>query len=264
MDALSLADPTVGAATNLDDAAGAAALEVAGWCDIRDAVLDLEAAVAAPAQGPGWVSGVGAGLRRLADDLAGHAAAEDGPGRAISRSAYHPFGQIVEGPDRPPEQRRLAPKQVAFDALDLAPIGNDEERVPVERGEVSVEQARDLAGVRRADEQGQRHPTYPRGWVGAERSPQRPRPLRRGSRPPPAPPERCGVYLDGRLRTAPATGGRTARHAAGTAVTEIGDLGTAPRVRIREPERGALAFTNLGAAIVADEHCLFCQRNLPG
>src|SRR3954453_13410964 len=60
-------------------------LEVAGWTHIRDAVLDLEAAVAAPAQGPGWVSGVGAGLRRLADDLAGHAAAEDGPGGLYRR-----------------------------------------------------------------------------------------------------------------------------------------------------------------------------------
>src|SRR3954466_10906681 len=85
MDALSLADPSVGAATELDDAAGAAGLEVAGWCDIRDAVLDLEAAVAAPAAGPGWINGVGAGLRRLADDLAGHAAMEDGPGGLYRR-----------------------------------------------------------------------------------------------------------------------------------------------------------------------------------
>src|SRR4051812_47239240 len=85
MDALSLVGtdlPTLSATAGPESVFP---LEVAGWCDIRDAVLDLEAAVAAPAQGPGWVSGVGAGLRRLADDLAGHAAAEDGPGGLYRR-----------------------------------------------------------------------------------------------------------------------------------------------------------------------------------
>jgi hypothetical protein len=60
-------------------------LEVAGWTDIRSAVLELEDAVAEPAQGPGWVVGVGAGLQRLAEDLAAHAAAEDGPGGLYRR-----------------------------------------------------------------------------------------------------------------------------------------------------------------------------------
>jgi hypothetical protein len=75
-------------------------LEVAGWTDIRAAVLDLEAAVAAPAQGPGWVSGVGAGLRRLADDLAGHAATEDGPGGLYRRV-------LADAPRLAGEVRRL-------------------------------------------------------------------------------------------------------------------------------------------------------------
>ncbi|MFL6239431.1 MAG: hypothetical protein ACJ735_08100 [Actinomycetes bacterium] len=75
-------------------------LEVAGWTDIRAAVLDLEAAVAAPAQGPGWVSGVGAGLQRLAQDLAAHAATEDGPGGLYRRV-------LADAPRLAGEVRRL-------------------------------------------------------------------------------------------------------------------------------------------------------------
>jgi hypothetical protein len=75
-------------------------LEVAGWTDIRAAVLDLEAAVAAPAQGTGWVTGVGSCLQRLADDLAGHAAAEDGPGGLYRRV-------LADAPRLAGEVRRL-------------------------------------------------------------------------------------------------------------------------------------------------------------
>jgi hypothetical protein len=77
MDALSLVDASV--------STEAPTVEVAGWCDIREAILDLEAAVAAPAQGPGWVTRVGSGLSRLAEDLAGHATVEDGPGGLYRR-----------------------------------------------------------------------------------------------------------------------------------------------------------------------------------
>jgi hypothetical protein len=75
-------------------------LEVAGWTDIRSAVLELEAAVAAPAQGPGWVSGVGAGLQRLAEDLAAHASTEDGPGGLYRRV-------LADAPRLAGEVRRL-------------------------------------------------------------------------------------------------------------------------------------------------------------
>jgi hypothetical protein len=81
-------------------ATDAPSLEVAGWCDIRDAILNLEAAVAAPAQGPGWVNGVGAGLRRLAEDLSGHAAVEDGPGGLYRRV-------LADAPRLAGEVRRL-------------------------------------------------------------------------------------------------------------------------------------------------------------
>src|SRR3954468_21668646 len=77
-----------------------ASLAVAGWTDIRDAVLALEAAVAAPAQGPGWVTGVGAALQRLADDLAGHATVEDGPGGLYRRV-------VADAPRLAGEVRRL-------------------------------------------------------------------------------------------------------------------------------------------------------------
>jgi hypothetical protein len=69
----------------LDDGLDDSSLAVTGWTDIRDAVLALEAAVAAPAQGPGWVMGVGAALQRLAEDLAAHATVEDGPGGVYRR-----------------------------------------------------------------------------------------------------------------------------------------------------------------------------------
>jgi hypothetical protein len=85
MDALSLVTTDPLAIATTDGTESVFPLEVAGWTDIRGAVLDLEAAVAAPAQGPGWISGVGAGLRRLSDDLAAHAATEDGPGGLYRR-----------------------------------------------------------------------------------------------------------------------------------------------------------------------------------
>ena len=84
-DSLSLVEPTVG---------------VAGWTDIRDAVLALEAAVAAPAQGPGWMTGVGGALQRLSEQLTTHAHVEDGPGGLYRRV-------IADAPRLAGEVRRL-------------------------------------------------------------------------------------------------------------------------------------------------------------
>jgi hypothetical protein len=101
MDALRLVEPLDGSpGVAMDDTAAPGSLEVAGWTDIRDAVLDLEAAVAAPAPGPGWVTGVGAGLRRLAEDLSAHAAMEDGPGGLYRRV-------LADAPRLAGEVRRL-------------------------------------------------------------------------------------------------------------------------------------------------------------
>ncbi len=71
--------------------------------------------------------------------------------------------EIVEGTHGASEQHRAAPQEVPFDPFDLTPVGNDEKRLPVERGNVTIEQAGNLAGVRRTDNQSQRHGTscYP-------------------------------------------------------------------------------------------------------
>jgi hypothetical protein len=85
MDALSVVGTAAPALTTATATDTVVPIEVAGWTDIRGAVLDLEEAVAEPAQGAGWVTGVGAGLQRLAEDLAAHAAAEDGRGGLYRR-----------------------------------------------------------------------------------------------------------------------------------------------------------------------------------
>jgi hypothetical protein len=60
-------------------------LSVAGWTDLRSAIHELEEAAASPSRGRGWVERMGAALQRLAVDLTGHAAAEDGPGGLYRR-----------------------------------------------------------------------------------------------------------------------------------------------------------------------------------
>jgi hypothetical protein len=71
-----LADPPAAVTTDMS---------VAGWTDLRSAVLELEEAAAVPARGKGWAMRMGGALRRLADDLEAHAVAEDGPGGLYRR-----------------------------------------------------------------------------------------------------------------------------------------------------------------------------------
>ena len=68
-----------------------------------------------------------------------------------------PSDEVVEGADRASKDAADPGEQIALDPLDLAPIRHDQNGLVVERGDVPVEQARDLAGIRRADEQRQRH-----------------------------------------------------------------------------------------------------------
>jgi hypothetical protein len=84
----------LGATLDLDQPAD---MSVAGWTDLRSAVLELEEAAAVPARGRGWVSRMGAALQRLADDLSAHAAAEDGPGglyRRVTGDAPRLAGEV--------------------------------------------------------------------------------------------------------------------------------------------------------------------------
>ena len=72
-------------------------LSVAGWTDLHDAIIELEEAAAVPARGRGWVARMGQALQRLADDLATHAAAEDGPGglyRRVTEDAPRLAGEV--------------------------------------------------------------------------------------------------------------------------------------------------------------------------
>jgi hypothetical protein len=72
-------------------------MSVAGWTDLRSALLELEEAAAVPARGRGWVGRMGAALQRVADDLDAHATAEDGPGglyRRVTSDAPRLTGEV--------------------------------------------------------------------------------------------------------------------------------------------------------------------------
>src|SRR2546426_5634688 len=59
----------------------------------------------------------------------------------------------------------------------------------------------------------------------------------------------------GGLRPAAAPCGRLARHAAGAVVAEVGLLGTAPCVGIRDPHYGPASLVDFLATLVANENC---------
>ena len=65
--------------------------------------------------------------------------------------------EVVEGADRPAEERSGAAKEVALDALDVRAARHDEDRLAVDRCQVTLEQELDFPGVCRAGEQGQWH-----------------------------------------------------------------------------------------------------------
>ena len=75
--------------------------------------------------------------------------------------ASAPEGQlaenVVERPDRPGEQRAGPLQEVPLDPVDVRPVGDDQDRVALDLREVSLEQASDLAGLRRPDDKGERH-----------------------------------------------------------------------------------------------------------
>jgi len=78
----------------------------------------------------------------------------------------------------------------------------------------------------------------------------------------PARPSPC--RLGGRLRAASAPRCGPAGHLAGAVIAEIGRLGAAARVRVRDTQSGALAFADFSAAIVANENGLSSHDIPPG
>src|SRR4051812_11658509 len=69
----------------------------------------------------------------------------------------------------------------------------------------------------------------------------------------PAPRKETASGGRGALRTAPAPGGRAARHLARAVVAQVGDLGAASRIGIRHAQRRALVLTDLFLAVVTNE-----------
>ena len=74
--------------------------------------------------------------------------------RAATREACE---ERVEGADGSGEQRSATARKLPFDAVDIDPVRNDQPRIAVERVDEPVEQERDLAGMGRADDEGETH-----------------------------------------------------------------------------------------------------------
>ena len=156
--------------------------------------------------------------------------------------------EVVERADLAAEQRRTAREQVALHAIDLGPVRDDEKRLAVEVLQIPIEEPRDLSGVRRANQQRQRH------LVSLDTRPET-------NAPTPGPAGHPGPErrLRGRLGLAAAAGGRAAGHRAGAVVAEVRRLGAPSGVGVGDAERSALALTDLGTAVVAHEDRLSCH-----
>ncbi len=72
-------------------------------------------------------------------------------------SARDPLEEVVERADGPAQERRTARQQVALHAIDFRPVRDHEIRLAVEVLQVAIEEPRDFPGVRRANQQRQRH-----------------------------------------------------------------------------------------------------------
>jgi hypothetical protein len=67
---------------------------------------------------------------------------------------------VVERSDRAGEQRTGPAEQIALDPLDVRPVRHDQHRIAVDRIEVTLEETRDLAGLRRPHDQCETHPAH--------------------------------------------------------------------------------------------------------
>ncbi len=65
--------------------------------------------------------------------------------------------EIVECADRAAEERGLPGNELTLDPIDVRPVRHDENRLPIEGGQIAVEQALDLARVGRPRDETQRH-----------------------------------------------------------------------------------------------------------
>ena len=198
---------------------------------------------------PGEPRGASEPLRPgLLDDAAEQQRAlrvgHDSPPLAVR--APDPSEEVVERADRAAHQRTASPQELPLGAVDVRPVRHDQERIGVERTQIALEQARDLAGVGRTCEHAQSHrPILVPGHdgSGAREERGRPRPVLR----------HCG------LRAAAASGYRMAGDLPGAVVAEIGLLRATTSICEVEPHRSAFSFADFHPALIANEHCFACQ-----
>jgi hypothetical protein len=93
------------------------------------------------------------------------------PRLAVAAPLEDAAEKVVEGADGPAQDAPLDREQLALDALDLGSIRNDEDGLPVDRSEVALQEARDLASVRRARQESQRHSVHSRFRLGGQNAP---------------------------------------------------------------------------------------------
>ena len=171
--------------------------------------------------------------------------------------------QVVERADAPREKRRPTPDQIVLDSLDVEAIGYDEPRISIEHVEIALEEQRDLAGVRRPDDEREAHfvivvpaldaLSYAVGRLCAKCA-------ELGTGPDPT---GLNPSSDSSLGPATPTSHRLARHFRGAAVAEIGLLRTAAGVREIETHHGASALGHFARALVAHEDRLSRHVSLP-
>ena len=180
-------------------------------------------------------------------------------------SVDDPLEEIGERRDPAAEERWSAREQLALGPVDVRPVRHDEDRIPVEVGQVPIEQPLDFAGVRRSDEERQGHRPIvdlpsdgSRGPFGvrscaATRPALRPAVLQRKTL---TPVQRLGR---GGLGPTASASHSAAGHACRAVVAEIRLLGAAPSIGKGQPQRCSLSFTDFLTTVVADKHCLPSQ-----
>src|SRR5439155_8474666 len=72
----------------------------------------------------------------------------------------------VECPDLTADERAGVAEQIALDTVDVRRVRHDQDRVAIERVQIAVEQALDLARIRGPGEQGQTHRVHPSQGAG--------------------------------------------------------------------------------------------------
>ena len=195
---------------------------------------------------------------RCASPATGFAAAV--PGR-------DPLEDVVERPDRSAEQCSRADEQIALDPFDVRPGRHDQDRLPVEIGEVTIEEQSHFAGVGRPGQQRQGHRPIlvPRSdgsayAAGRETGKEREKRGQSSGTGRPVPEARSGCYG---LGLATAASGRAPGHARRARIAEIGFFCAAPSIGKGQAHRRALSFIHFPAALVTDENGLSCQFDPP-